>query len=278
MGLGVRTATGVFRPDTLVFYRSLIQMMILLPWLKSYLSGGEPFAKRFRIHLVRGFFGMFAIFFFYLALQHNPLALVNLLTMTQVFWTALLSWIFLKEEVSPKQLAAATLTCVGLGLSLIDPGHTSTWELNLAGILAALLCAIFSAIALTTVRSMRKRLGAREIVFFFGLSGVLMSFPVFLLRPQFPVGFEQWRLILWIGFAGGIAQILMTAGYKYTKTMIGTLALSVQLPVNLVLGYYFLQESPPAYFLFGAAIAILGIFGLVAQTRHQVGEEQRQGR
>lgn len=268
MGLGIRWARGTFRADSLVFYRSLVQTLCLLPWLKEYFAAERSpnFRRKFKIHFVRGVFGIASMLFLYIAYHHIPLAFASLLAMTSVFWASLLAWIFLGERCSLRQLGFALLTCLGLAISLVQSSREG-WTYNTIGIVSALVCGIFMGLAFTMLKKLRQELPSREIVFFFGLSGLVLTLPYFSLHPELPVTEREFFLVLFVGGTGTIGQILLTQGFRDTTTMVASITCLFTPLLNLAVGFLFLGESPPLLFFLSIFFVLTGMVGLLASVK-----------
>lgn len=269
MSLGVREARPYFRADVLVFYRSWVQFLVLVWFWRRFFAGGlnlTSLHEKFRTHFGRGAFGIASMFFLYVALQNVPLAMANQLVMTSVFWSTLFGWWWLGERVSRAQGMAGALVLAGVVLSLQrGSGGSQNWVFSLLGIAAGLCCGFFMGMAHTTVRKMRLGLGTREIVFFFAVSGILWTLPSFVFAPQIPRDAGQWGLLVGIGLTATLGQVLMTQGFFYATAYVGTVAKLSEFALNLMLGWVWLAEVPPPGFLFGIALVLAGLIGLLRQ-------------
>jgi len=270
MSLAVRLGRDTFRAESLVFYRSLIQVCFLLPWLSDYfqpLPGVSP-KKRIQIHFLRGTFGIAAMVCLYHALQLLPLGLAVLLSMSSVLWATFFAWLFLGEKARSQQVFFASVICGGIFLSVFSPTEAGTgWVFNPWGVVSALAAGLFTGLSLTTVKSLRRNLGSREIVFFLGLFGVVWTLPAFGLNPQIPVSLRDCVLIVGVGFFATVGQLLLTTGLKYTSNLTATLCSLQQTLLNLVLGFIILGEFPPSTFYWGAVLVVGGMVGLMRAGR-----------
>jgi len=262
MSLGVRLGRDRFNSETLVFTRSFVQTLLLLPWYRRYFT--RDLSTQLRVHLPRGLFGVLSMFLLYLSLHYLPLALTTLLAMSSVVWAATLAWFFLNERFSSVQFGFAVVTGAGLVLSLLPhQGGFDGGNYSVIGISAGLLCGFFMGLALTTLRKMRRDMGTREIVFFFGICGMVLSAPFVLRDFKMPTDPASLALLLGIGIAATLGQCFMTAGFKYTPTLTATLVNLQQIILNVVLGLVVLGEVPPVTFVLGLGFALVGMVGLV---------------
>lgn len=266
MSFLVKLAREVFRADSLVFYRALFQCLLLSPWIASYFPREAKSKRRdrWKAHFYRGAFGVLSMWSYFLSIRYLPLSLVNWLTSTAVIWAILMGWMILGEKPAKKQLRWTAVVAVGLLFAVWNPGERPRWGFDPIGVVAALLCAFFMGSAYTNVKKLRKDYGSREIVFFFGLTSLILITPVFAFSPQFPINGREWLVLVGLGITGTIGQLLMTAGFKHTTTLVGTLGSLQQAPLNIFVGWLLLSESPPMNFFIGALVIALGIAGLLS--------------
>ena len=263
MSLSVRSLRDTFRPDSLVFFRSTFQALILVPWLSEFVHAfKEP--RTLRSHFLRGTFGIASMWCLYVSLQLLPVAFATLLAMTSVVWATLASWIFLKERVSNPRIKACVITVIGILTVAIPTREVSSWHFHAVGVAAGLLCGVFMGGALTVLRHMRQGMRTEEIVFFFGVTGVLLMLPSFAAHPQWPGTVTEWKWLVAAAVAATGGQLLMTAGYRYTPTAIASLLNLFQVLFNIALGFWVLGETPPARFFVGGTIVLVGFVALVS--------------
>jgi len=266
MSLGVRMLRNDFSAHTLVFYRCLFQALVVTPWALGLCRGIPSVGlSRARTHLLRGTFGISSMFLLYVALGELPLGLANLLAMTSVLWAALLSRLLLKESWTSVQASAALVSLIGIGITLWGSEQgLPAWQWTYFGVAAALGCGLFMGTALTVLRHMRQTVGAAEIVFFFGICGALLTLPAVVWRWEWPTSQTQWIWLLAIGVTATAGQILMTVGFRYTTTLVGTVCKLMEPVFNLAVGFHLLHEVPPGGFWIGATLVVVGMVTLMA--------------
>lgn len=270
MGLFVRTLRDHFRADTIVFYRSLVQTLILLPlYWRELFKNFAVIKKRVLFHLLRGGLGLLSMYFLYLSYHTLPLGLASLMALTSIFWATLFSRIFLKERMSFKAMAYAFVICLGLMVSL-NTLRSPSWHFQWKGIVYGLSCGFFMGAALSALKSLRAKLSTGEVVFFFSLWGVVLLLPICILFPESPRLFSEGRSLIYVGVVATIAQLLMTYGFKYAPTMVASVCHVQTTFLNLILGFYVLGEVPPIVFLVGMFISVLGFLGLIRLNKESL--------
>lgn len=262
MGLGIRLGRDNFRADNLVFYRSLIQALLLLPWLHGIIRNRST--DRMRFHLYRGLFGILSMVAVYSALQRLPLALATLLSMTGVAWSTLFAAVFLGELTTRRQVYGGLIAISGLILVVIPAGGGGFWSNDLLGISLGLIGGLLMGAAHTLIRKLRvDDISMPEIVFYFSVTGMVLTLPGLMSHPQFPTTQFDWLTLFIVGVIGSLGQMLMTTGFKYTPTAVASLCILSQTPINVILGAIWLGEYPPALFYVGMVLVFLGIFRVV---------------
>lgn len=169
MGVGVRFLATEVPNEVLVFFRNILVLVLLAPWL---LMDGLPSLRTQipHLHLLRGVAGLAAMYCFYFALMHLPLAEAMVLFLSAPLYIPLIGLIWLKEPVPGKVWLAVALGFGGV-LIIIRP--------SLEGITTpaaiALLGGFFAAIVQVTIRRLARSESTFRIVFYFAFTGVLLS-------------------------------------------------------------------------------------------------------
>jgi drug/metabolite transporter (DMT)-like permease len=191
-----------------------------------------------------------------------------------------LSVVFLHEQVRLYRWSAVVIGLVGVviilapRLTLLSGGGIETEEAF--GALAALAAAAFAAVAGLLVRRLVHTERTATIVLYFSITSTLIA----LLSAPFgwvwPTP-QQAVYLVCAGFAGGIAQILLTECYRHADLSIIAPFEYSSLLLGLVIGYLVFGDVPTMQMLIGGAIVIAsGIF--IIMREHQLGIERRRSR
>ena len=259
MGAAVKAvATTGMGNEMTVFMRNLFGLLVLLPMLLRSAPGllrtGLP-----GMHLLRASAGVGAMYCFFYALGHLPLADGMLLKMTAPLFMPLIAWLWLAERLRPATIAAVSLGFIGVYLVLSPDG-----ELNRVAAVGVAGGAL-AAIAKSTVR----RLGHSEpnlrVVFYFSSVALLISSVPLLWAWQTP-SMAQWQWLFAIGLLGTAGQLLLTRGYAIAPSgQVSPFTYSAVL-FGAAYGYLFWGEMPVASFIAGALIiALAGILTLFSR-------------
>ena len=236
----------------LMFLRCLLAIPFLLAAL---VKRGKPLiARAWNVLLLRTFFGTVAMFCFYYALTHMPLADCVFLGRTQPLLLTLAAP-FIVGERAPKEAWVAILCGLSGSLIIMRPGLA--WS---GAAWVALLAAATAAIAHLLVRKLSRTDDPGVIVFNFTAllaiaSGVLcsQSFQVPTLR--------QWGLIAGISLLASSGQYLLTMAYGYDKAPAIAASSYASVVLSVIYGYFFWGEVPtPSTWIGGGCIVSGGIW------------------
>ncbi len=196
----------------LVFFRSAVAAVVLLPLLRGQGGWAALRTRRPWGHLgrtVTGLAGMFGSFYGYATL---PLATVTALGFAMPLFLTALSVPLLGERVGPRRGAAVLVGLAGV-LVMIQPWRTVD-ALPTGPVLIVVFGVGAWALAMISIRRMGQA-GERNItivlLFTFActvLSG-LLTIPVWVT----PSGW-QWGALVGVGLVSAAAQMLMTEGYR----------------------------------------------------------------
>ena len=206
MGVGIREVSGGVNNETVVFFRSLVGVLFFLPLL--LVKGSRPLkTTRVKAHLWRATYGLAAMYCFFYAIAHLPLADAMLFTYSAPIFTPLLAWWLLKEPLTKRMLITSAIGLVGV-LLVAKPSEALFDALALVGLAASIL----AAFAFVSIREMSDTEPAFRIVFYFSLFSALIS-AIPLTWAWQPLDQHQLGLLLVIGLLATVSQIVMSKAY-----------------------------------------------------------------
>lgn len=208
MGASVKLASQELSNTMVVFARSALGLLMLLPWLPRLGRGGLKTRHLFE-HLVRGLAGLGAMYCFFYAISRMRLADAVLLNYSLPLFVPFIESVWLGEPF-PRRLWRGIL--IGfLGLILIlKPGLSIFEPVSLAGLLAAIL----AALAQVGVRRLTATEPVTRIVFYFGLVSTLVSSVPAIADWTTPRA-SLAPTLLALGLSATLAQLFMTRAYAY---------------------------------------------------------------
>lgn len=217
MGVFVKLGAAYFSNIELVFYRSLIGLIIMVVILRQ--RGGTMATAQWKGHLWRGISGSIALLLFFYCITVLPLATAITLNYTSPLFLAVLMVVIVKEHFHAPLTIAISLGFVGMIL-LLHP----TFERNqlIPGLLG-LISGFFAGVAMLNVREL-SRSGEPEwrIVFYFSLIATLISGVAMLFDTIHAITLQMMFILLALGSTATLAQLALTRAYSTGKTLVAS--------------------------------------------------------
>lgn len=272
----IKGVSETFPTGQLVFFRNLFAFAPILIFMAS--QGGLSLRTRhLGGHLLRGLFGVSAMYCYFLSYKLLPLSEAIALGLSGPIFLTILSIPFLGEKVGIRRWSACIVGFIGV-LIMTRPG-AGVWQ---AAALVPLLGAVFYALAMISIRKLTGTERSGTIVFYFTafatLAG-LVTAPLGNVWPEFawawPADPWQWATVMLIGLIGGCAQILITIAFRCAPVSVVAPFDYMALVYGFILGFMFFHEVPDAYLIVGGAVVVMsGIYivhreTVVARQRHR---------
>lgn len=207
MGLWVKLVAVEMPSDEIVFWRSLVTFVVLLPWAART---GEAFRPRaVRAMVLRGLTGTASMLSYFYAIQRLPLGDAVMISYASPLVVALLSPWVLGERPSSRVWGALLLGFLGVAL-VAGP----KFQADPLGVTAALATALFAGLAYLYVAEASRTERNDTIVLWFAGIAALVTSPFLLPAPTVPSAGVGWTLF-GVGLIGLTAQLTMTRAYQY---------------------------------------------------------------
>ncbi len=205
MGASIRHVSTELNNGMVVFARNLVGLLLLLG-LAAHPGHRDLRTRVPHLHLLRGAAGVGAMYCFFYAIAHMPLANAMLLKLSAPLFMPLVALAWLDERFTWHVVAALAIGFGGVSLILL-PDFA-----ELAPVAAvALLGGMLAAVAKVTVRRLSATEPAARTVFYFAAIGTAVSLVPLLWLWHTPTPSQlAWLLILG-GFATA-GQLLLTRG------------------------------------------------------------------
>jgi len=265
----IKIATDVLPPAQAVFFRSLFAIPVIGLWLwqTGHLHDGL-IPSNLLGHVWRGVFGTTAMGLTFAGLALLPLPEVTAIGYATPMFTVIFAALLLGERVRLFRLSAVALGLVGVAIVIaprlsLEGGYSNAATL---GALLVLGAAILRALVQIHVRRLVQTDSTSAIVFYFSLTATCLSLLTLPLGWLFPLPALAWvvpqmdilALVICAGLIGGVAQIMVTASYRFgTASMLAPFDYSSMIFAS-VIGWLVFGEAPTATILAGAALVILG--------------------
>lgn len=219
--------------------------------------GGKPWTLLFR-----GVVGTIALLAFFYTISATSLSNAIVYAKTEPIFTAILAFFLLKEKLPPSAVIAILIGFIGVALL-----SGMEWDyLHIMGILTGFL----SALAYTSVRSLKAYYDVRTVVLSFMVAGVTIPFGLMIASEYFtseilafalspfvvPSGMD-WVWIILMGAAAAYGQMYMTRAYFFAKAgIVSTISYSVVLFAT-VMGIFLGDTLPTLTIITGGGMIIL---------------------
>ena len=257
MGVFVKLGSAYFSSAELVFYRSLIGLLVIFFIIKAQRL---PLSTAcWKMHLWRGLSGFFALMLFFYAISQLPLATAITLNYTAPLFLALLTTLVLKEKPNGSMLFAIFLGFSGIVLLLRPTLHQDQLTAGLLGLASGFL----AGVAYLNVKQLGQA-GEPEwrTVFYFTLVSTIGAGIWMLIHHFHAITFKSFLLLLGLGTTATLAQLAMTRAYRLGKTLVVASLAYVTVVFASLLGILIWNEILP--FTSWLAIAIIITSGIIS--------------
>lgn len=260
--IGVRLSD--LPPVATNMWRFLFALPILAIWAANAKRGD---ARDHRLLLIAGVFFAFELSLWAASLTKTTVANATLLTnMTPVF-AALFGWALLKERIAPSVLLGGAIALTGAVLLAIGRSHAAEGPAGDSegwiGDLMATSSALGYAAYLLMVRSIGQRVGVGGVMFWAGLSGVVVTFALAMMlgEQMLPHSLQGWLILIGLGLVVQVGgQGLIAYGVGRLPILVSTVLLWMQPLAAAVLSWLIFGEALGPIAFLGAAFILAGLF------------------
>lgn len=250
-----------------IFARSALTLPILLGFLAwrggllRSLKTSDPIG-----HAIRGAIGGVGMLCWFSAVQRLPLSDAQAIAFASPFFGVVLAVFVLRERVQSYRWSAVVLGFFGVAIVLSEhifaAGLTSRDPL---GAFLALIFAALSALASIQIRRMTGSETPETIVIYFSLVTALLGLATVPSGWIVPDAY-QLAMLLFIGFAGGASQLMLTYALKYSQASILAPFEYLSMLWVVIFGFLFFGEVPSFMVLLGSAVIVAsGIFVMMRE-------------
>ena len=195
----------------IMFWRQAVPVPALLGYL--WLTGGLGLLKTRRLgsHGRRSLIGMLGMVCNFGAVLLLPLAEATVLGFTAPLFAVAIGSLVLREHVGPWRWTAVALGFAGV-LIIAQPGDQ---PISLIGTLAGLGAGLCVGIVSYQIRDLARSEQSISIVFYFSAFGMAIAAAMLPFAPAPRPDPEQLALLVSLGLAGTLGQLLMTASLRH---------------------------------------------------------------
>jgi drug/metabolite transporter (DMT)-like permease len=251
MGALVKLVSASLPNEMVVFFRSAMGLVVLVPWL--WHRGFEGIrTTALGQHLARSAAGLAAMYCFFYAIAQLPLAEATLLNYsTPLFIPFIAAW-WLRERVPPGLWQILFMGLLGVVL-ILKPGLALFAPAALVGLASGIL----AAVAMTGIRRLSATEPVTRIVFYFTLFSTVVSAIPLAWRWQTPEP-QLWGALIAIGTLATAAQLFLTRAYRSAPAaQVGPFTY-LTVVFAAAAGWLFWDEVPDGLSLLGALLVVAG--------------------
>ena len=244
----------------IMFWRQFLTLPLVLAWVMATTGIGALATKRPGTHFLRGLYGTIGMVLNFGAVILLPLAEATTINFTVPIWAVLLSILLLREKVGIWRWSAVALGFAGI-LVIAQPGGG---HFPLYGALVALGGAFMIALISIQIADLNRTDKPLTIVFYFAC----VTTPLTAVALPFVMTAHDtrgWLLLLGIGLAGALGQLLLTAALRFGKVASVIVMDYSGLFWATLYGWLLFGMLPPATTWFGAPLIVIA--GLVIAWR-----------
>lgn len=268
-----RYAVGVISPVLLVFLGTLLAVLYFIPWLTKHKKWGELFDKKtLWKFLFIGTFGTALPFSIILIAQHYTTpGNTAILQQSELIYSLILAFIFLRELPNKQQLIGSTLVVMGVVIILLKEHYTPRWTGDLLIVGCTWMFQAGSVMAKKLPAHLDHRLiaAARNV---FALPALILILGVLASTDNLTLKFNLQMLgvLFYTGvFKYGLAMILWYNAIRRLDLSKVT-AIYLSYPVlSFLLSIFIGFETPKAYQFAGLALTLGGAYWVSLMVKRQ---------
>ena len=262
MHSAIKHVSAEMHPFEVAFFRNFFGLVALFPFFLRY--GLTPLkTTRIGLHLGRVCLNIGSMIAFFYAISITPLAEVIALSFAAPIFATLLAIFIYKEYTGPGRWAAILIGFAGT-LVILRPGYD---EITLGPVLA-LLSAMTWGVAVMIIKSLSRTDSSVTITAYMVLLMTPLSFVPALFVWQWPAG-EQWLFLALVGMFGTIGHLTLNQAIKLAPTNVIMPIDFVRLIWVAIIGYFIFGEVPDEFVWIGGAMIFVSGF-LIAQAENRL--------
>ena len=256
-------------------------MAVFARMLSGLLSVGQVVCGRFAVGLVflalyysavhrrprfgrpvlwalRGIFGGASVYLYFVCIDRLAVGPAVLLNACWPIYGSILGYLFLKEHVSGHLLGGLIAATVGAGLVIWGTSLETPAISFGVGAWAGMLSAVFSGAAVVAMRALRNDTDAATVFLSFCAFGLLFGLP-FAIADWRPLTAYTSLLLVGVGLASAVAQMVFTYAMGYVTTAMGGVGSQLTPAISWILGALFLAEPVAPLAVLGAVVCVAGV-------------------
>ncbi|CAH7065794.1 conserved membrane hypothetical protein [Vibrio chagasii] len=250
VGVIVRELSQSIDIFQILLFRQLVFVTLLMPSIISNIDA-MLHPKMVSMHVWRVTGAFIALYFSFLTVSNIPFADATALGFLKVLFVAVISRLFLKENVGWARMTTILIGFTGVML-VVQPSLESE---SMFYVGTGLVAALGAAIAVICVRKMANVESKTVVLAYQAIFvGAVALIPA-IIEWQWPTWSELALLVL-VGVISSIGQWFGVAAYKWGEANVVSNVEYSQMIYSMVLGYLLFAEPPNSLALIGAAVIV----------------------
>lgn len=250
MNLGVKFLPHL-PPTEIVFFRSLVSMILSVQYLLRMRI--NPFKGDLRFLFLRGLAGVAALTLFFVTLQKLPLAGAATIQYLSPIFTAVFSFLWLKEKVPLLRWLMFGLSFAGV---LVMQGFDHRIPLDYA--LLGIVSAMFAGLAYYSIGVLKNKVEPIVVVTWFPMVALPIMGLVSIFVWVTPKG-TDWLYLIVIGICTQLGQLFMTKAFMAESASAASGLKYLGLIFSFLWGFIFFEETYNLFSLLGMFMIITGV-------------------
>ena len=243
----VKVASRGVPPGEIVFARFAVGLALVGGYA---LVRGAPRAVNKRDLVLRALFTSGAVLALFHAVALGGMASSVFLLHARPVFIVLLALPYIGERPRARDFAGVAVALTGV-MMIVKPGTPKFHISTLLGLAAGLS----SAMAVLTVRKLRRTDSSITILLYLMVIGMLCSAPLLARGAVWPDA-HNILLLLCIGGLATASQLMLTWSYKMVEAPAGSIIATMAVVFAAGLGYFALGEALDSFVLLGAALIL----------------------
>ena len=247
MASGVKYLSNDLNPFTICFFRCLIGLIIILPFIiKNKFKAIK--SKNIKLQFYRSFINVISMITWFSAIGIMHLEKATALGFTTPLFTTILAVIILREVIRAHRITALFIGFLGV-LIIIRPGYLPIES----GTLLMLIASFSFSIVLIMVKKLSDIDSSLTIIFYHLLFMTPLTFVIAIFFWE-GINFSQFFIFVLMGSAGLISHWCLAQAFKLSDTTFIMPFQFTKLIWASFIGYVIFAESPDKWTWFGGIV------------------------
>ena len=252
MASGVKYLSNDLNPFTICFFRCLIGLIIVLPFIiKNKFKAIK--SKNIKLQFYRSFINVISMITWFSAIGIMHLEKATALGFTTPLFTTILAVIILREVIKAHRITALFIGFLGV-LIIIRPGYLPIES----GTLLMLIASFSFSIVLIMVKKLSDIDSSLTIIFYHLLFMTPLTFIIAIFFWE-GINFSQFFIFVLMGSAGLISHWCLAQAFKLSDTTFIMPFQFTKLIWASFIGYVIFSESPDKWTWFGGIIIFASV-------------------